>query len=73
MKRYDEALAIQNELVQYPEQGFVSEEIGELLLVLGQPDEAKPRFKKAHELLSPKLGSDPTQATRLNRLKDLSQ
>jgi tetratricopeptide (TPR) repeat protein len=73
LKRYDEAFAIQNDLIQYPEQGYVSEELGELLLVMGRPDEARLRFKKTHELLSQSLGSDPSQASRLARLKQLSQ
>jgi tetratricopeptide (TPR) repeat protein len=73
LKRYDEALAIQNDLIQYPEQGYVSEELGELVLVLGRPDEAKPRFKRAYELLSQNLGSDPGEKAHLARLKELSQ
>jgi len=73
LKRYDEAFAIQNDLIQYPEQGYVSEELGELLLVMGRPDEARLRFKKTHELLSQSLDSDPSQANRLARLKELSQ
>ena len=73
LKRYDEAFVIQNDLIQYPEQGYVSEEFGELLLVLGRPDEAKPRFKRAYELLSQRLGSDPSQRTRLTRLSELRQ
>jgi tetratricopeptide (TPR) repeat protein len=73
LKRYDEAFVIQSELIQYPEQGYVSEELGELLLVLGRSDDAKPRFKRAYELLSQSLGSDPGQANRLARLKELSQ
>ncbi|MGO4518323.1 tetratricopeptide repeat protein [Terriglobus sp. 2YAB30_2] len=73
LKRYDEAFAIQNDLIQYPEQGYVSEELGELLLVMGRPDEAKPRFRRAYELLSPSLSSDPNEKTRLARLKELSQ
>jgi tetratricopeptide (TPR) repeat protein len=73
LKRYNEAFSIQNELIQYPEQGYVSEELGELLFILGRPKEAKPRFKRAYELLSLRLGSDPSEATRLARLKELSQ
>jgi hypothetical protein len=73
LKRYDEAPAIQNDLIQYPEQGYVSEELGELLLVMERPDEASLRFKKAHELLSQSLGSDPSQANRLARLKELGR
>ncbi len=73
MQRYNEALAIQEDLSQYPEQGFVSEELGELLLVLGQPEEAKAWFAKAWKLLSVHMGSDPHEAPRLARLKELSQ
>ena len=73
LKRYDEAFAIQSDLVRYPEQGYVSEELGELLLVMGRGDEAKTRFKRAYELLSQRLGSDPGEAGRLSRLKELSQ
>jgi len=71
--RYDEALAIQQDLIQYPEQGYVSEELGELLLVLGRPDEARPRFKRAYELLAHRLGSDQSGTDRLARLKELGQ
>jgi len=73
LQRHNEALVIQNDLIQYPEQGYVSEELGELLLVMGRRDEAKPRFKRAYELLSRNLGSDPGQANRLARPKELSQ
>jgi len=73
LKRYDEALAIQNELIQHPEQGYVSEELGELLLVLGRADEARPRFRRAYRLLTRSLGSKPGEAPRLARLKELSQ
>ena len=73
LKRYDEAFAIQSDLIQYPEQGYVSEELGELLLVMDRPDEARLRFRKAYELLSPGLSSDPNERARLTRLKELSQ
>jgi tetratricopeptide (TPR) repeat protein len=71
--RYDEALAIQQDLIQYPEQGYVSEELGELLLLLGRSDEARPRFKRAYELLVHRLGTDQSQAARLARMKELGQ
>lgn len=70
--KYDEALAIQTDLIQYPEEGYVSEELGELFLLLGRPEAAKPRFKKAYELLSQKLAPDPSQRFRLTRLRELS-
>lgn len=69
--RYDEAFAIQQDLIQYPEQGYVSEELGELLLVFGRPEEARFRFNRAYELLAQRLGSDQSQAARLARLKAL--
>ena len=73
LERYDEALAIQHRLIEYPEQGYVSEELGELLLVLGRPDEATPHFNKAYALLAQRLGSVPGEAARLARLKQLGQ
>jgi tetratricopeptide (TPR) repeat protein len=73
LKRYDEAFAIQTSLIPYPEQGYVSEELGELLLAMGQPEEAKPRFRRAYELLHESLGSDLRQTDRLARLKELAQ
>jgi len=73
LKRYDEALAIQTDLIQYPEQGFVSEELGELLLAMDRSNEAKPRFRRAYELLSQSLNLDANERGRLARLKDLSQ
>jgi tetratricopeptide (TPR) repeat protein len=73
LKRYDEALAIHHRLIEYPEQGYVSEELGELLLVLGRPDEARAHFTRAYELLTPRLGPEPSQSARLERLKELGQ
>ena len=56
LKRYDEALNMQESLLAdyystNDEDGFVSEEIGECLLALNQPDEAKHHFKEAYRLL----------------------
>lgn len=73
LQRYDEAFAIQTRLIEYPEQGYVSEELGELLLVLGRPEEARPRFRRAYELLVQRLGADQSQAARLERLRALSE
>jgi len=72
LARYDEALAIQRELVKFPEQGYVSEEIGELLLVTGRAEEARPYFKKAYELLSQDIWLKANEGKRLERLKQLS-
>lgn len=77
--RLEEALAEQQALqadraaAEQPEDGYVSEELGELLLALGRADESKPHFAKAFEL----LGADPwlqkNKADRLARLKELSR
>ena len=72
LKRYDDALAIQRELIKYPEQGYVSEELGELLLVTHRQEEAKPHFKKAYELLSQDIWLQSNEKGRLERLKRLS-
>ena len=55
LKRYDESMVIQRELEKGEDDGFVFEEIGELLLVQGDEDGARPYFKRAHEELS-KIG-----------------
>lgn len=68
LKRYSEALAILKELIQYPEAGYVSEEMAENLLVLGKLEEAKPHFKRAYELLSKDDYLRTHEAKRLERL-----
>lgn len=66
--RLEEALARQQELAGEPEDGFVSEEIGECLLALGRPSEAQPWFRQAFA----KLSQDPwLEADRLERLRRL--
>jgi tetratricopeptide (TPR) repeat protein len=77
--RVEEALAIQEELESEIEEkgldasGYVSEEIGECLLLLGREDEAKAHFAKAYELLSQDQWLVANQADRLERLKGLSE
>ncbi|MET3807493.1 tetratricopeptide (TPR) repeat protein [Nakamurella sp. UYEF19] len=72
--RFDEALAIQSRLVQGPEDGFVSEELGELLLATGRPDEAAPHFATAATLLSADPWFDePDRLARLVRLGTVYQ
>lgn len=67
--RYDEALAIQRELAhQGPDDGYVAEELGELLLVLGRDAEARPHFARAHELLSQNAWLEPDRLSRLATL-----
>jgi tetratricopeptide (TPR) repeat protein len=75
--RIDEALAAQRSLAAdmeargADEDGYVSEELGECLLSLGRPDEARPYFARAYRA----LGADPWLAekepARIARWKDL--
>jgi tetratricopeptide (TPR) repeat protein len=74
--RVPEALAMQEALLAETEaagrpDGFVHEELGECLLLLGRADEARPRFRRAHELLAkdPWLARD--EPARLERLRSL--
>ena len=70
--RLAEARAIQEELAGLTEDGYVSEELGELGLAEGDPQRAAPHFAKAYKL----LGEDPwlvaEQPDRLARLRELS-
>ncbi len=73
--RYEDAFTLQKELaaenarLNTPPDGFVSEEIGECLLALGQAAEARPYFAQAYKLLS-EMGW--IAEDRLVRLKELS-
>jgi tetratricopeptide (TPR) repeat protein len=72
--RIDEALTEQRALAaETPDapDGYVQEEIAECLLALGRPDEARPHFRRAHELLAPDpwlAESEPERLERLDRL-----
>jgi tetratricopeptide (TPR) repeat protein len=54
------------------EDGYVDEELGECLLALKKPDEARPHFKKAYELLSKDEWLVENEPKRLERLKNLA-
>jgi tetratricopeptide (TPR) repeat protein len=78
LARYDEALVIQRGLEQaYAEDGavdgYVFEEIAELLLAMDRRAQARPYFERA----ASELGRDPNfakaQAARLQRLRDLAR
>jgi tetratricopeptide (TPR) repeat protein len=74
--RYDDALAIQRELaVEGAEaaapDGYVDEELGELLLSKGDPAAARPHFARAFELLDADAGLRASEPERLARLKRL--
>ncbi|HET6595226.1 MAG TPA: tetratricopeptide repeat protein [Anaerolineales bacterium] len=72
--RIEEALSRQmklNEESAGEEDGYVSEEIGECLLVLNRLEEARPHFAKAYELLSQDVWLMEKEPERLGRLKEI--
>jgi tetratricopeptide (TPR) repeat protein len=74
--RVAEALATQQALfAEYQqslgEDGYVSEELGECLLALGHPAEARPHFQRAYTLLSQNLWLPEREPDRLARLQRL--
>ena len=69
LERYDEALAIQQRLAAGESDGYVDEELAELLLALGRPVEARPHFARAAALLADDPWLDEPQ--RLARLRAL--
>ncbi len=73
MKRYDEALAIQRTLESGPSAGYIEEELGELLLIMGHQDHAKPYFKTAYDKLTTDIWLQKNEVQRLERLKMLSE
>jgi tetratricopeptide (TPR) repeat protein len=75
--RIDEAMDMQKEVQEELKQagkddGYVHEEIGELLLVQKKADEARPYFKRAYELLSKDEWLVRNEPQRLKRMKELS-
>jgi hypothetical protein len=50
---------------------YTHEEIGECLLALGSPDEARPHFARAHEILSRDSWLAESEVPRLERLAKL--
>jgi tetratricopeptide (TPR) repeat protein len=74
-EKCDEALAIQKALEREYEaigepDGYVFEEIGECLAATKKPEEAKPYFKKAFDLLSKDVDV-ASDAKRIERLKTM--
>jgi tetratricopeptide (TPR) repeat protein len=68
--RHEEALAIQRELADGAD-GYVDEELGELLLALERPAEARPHFARAYALLSQDAYLVDEEPERLKRLAEL--
>jgi tetratricopeptide (TPR) repeat protein len=76
LERYDEARMVQEALLAElenggHEDGYVYEELGELLLAAGDADGARPYFAKAHALLSKDAWLVTHEAPRLDRLRAL--
>ena len=77
LERYQEAMQLQEELLAdriaagVGTTGYAEEEIGECLLALDRPDEARPWFAKAYEQLSQDDWLVANEAERLARLKEL--
>jgi tetratricopeptide (TPR) repeat protein len=72
--RHAEALAIQRRLAtDGPEDGYVEEELGELLLATGRADEARSHFARAHDLLAGDAYLAAEEPDRLARLADLGR
>jgi len=75
--RVAEALTIQQALLaaltEEGQDGYIREEVGECLLVLGRGDEAKPHFRHAHELLSKDPWITDSEPDRVARLKQLAE
>lgn len=53
--------------------GYVCEELGELLLLMGKAEEARPYFQRAYELLSQDQWLVDNEAERLERLRRLGE
>jgi tetratricopeptide (TPR) repeat protein len=74
--RYDEALAMQRQLateyaaINAPD-GYVYEELGELLLAKGDATAAQANFARAYEMLAPDAGLQASEPERLARLRRL--
>lgn len=69
--RLDEALQIQSALLAEGDDGFVLEEMGEILLAQGEADRARPFFARALELLSADPWLTAHEPERLARMKTL--
>jgi tetratricopeptide (TPR) repeat protein len=72
--RYDEALQIQRQLASEAAaanapDGYVYEELGELLLAKGEAAAAQPNFARAFELLGADAGLQANEPERLARLR----
>lgn len=67
-----EAIAAEIEQKHLDPDGYVFEEIAECHLALGDPEQARPYFARAYELLSKDPDLAANERPRLERLKELS-
>jgi tetratricopeptide (TPR) repeat protein len=73
LKRYDEALSLQRELLrEEPDAPFVHEEIGECLLSLGEKEAALPHFQAAYAILKDDAWLKEKEPERIQRLGELA-
>lgn len=76
--KLQQALQAQLSLMQqrqnenFPEDGYIAEELGEILLSLGREEEARPHFSHAFTLLSNDIWIQQHEKNRLMRLEQLS-
>jgi tetratricopeptide (TPR) repeat protein len=71
--RLDDALAIQRELEKGKDDGYVWEEIAEILLAQGEIAASRPYFLRAHVELSQDPWLVANEAARIERLRELGQ
>lgn len=71
LNRYEEAIQIQRELEGGPNDGYVWEELAELLLATNKTTESKPYFLRAYDELSKDDWFRANESKRLTRLKEL--
>ncbi len=76
LERHEEAFEIQQALLAEAEaagasDGYTHEELAELLLVTGKPEEAAPHFSAAYDLLSQEAWLVESEPERIARLKEL--
>jgi len=76
--RIEEAFEIQQDLLIEAEAagedaGYTHEELGELLILMGEPDEARPHFAEAYALLSQDPWMVENEAERLARMKRMGE
>ncbi len=66
------SLLQQRQHENFPEDGYISEELGEILLALDREEEARPHFSHAFALLSNDIWIQQNEKNRLKRLEQLS-